>query len=150
MMGEPQEMLRTAQEIDAHLRTIRRALRKPIESEIARGGLTGPQQSVMQALAHADGLSLKELSRRVGLAHSTVSGIVDRLQKRGLLERRADDDDGRISKIVVSQVVRDYLRDTLPAVAISPLLEALRRANPPERKAILKGLRVLRRIIEAD
>ena len=35
-----------------------------------------------------DGLSVKELSRRMGLSHSTVSGIVDRLERRGLVARR--------------------------------------------------------------
>jgi DNA-binding MarR family transcriptional regulator len=42
---------------------------------------------VMQALAEKNGMSLKELGSAVGMAHSTVSGIVDRLEKRGMLER---------------------------------------------------------------
>ncbi len=145
-----EELLQEAQEIDRNLRVIREILRKPVETEFARGELTGPQRSVMQILTRSDGLSLKELSKQVGLAHSTVSGIVDRLEKRGMVARQQNETDGRFSKIAVSEEVRAFLRETLPALTIHPLLEALRRAGPAERKAILKGLRTLRRIIEME
>ena len=65
--------------------------------------LTLPQRNVMQVLVQSDGLSLKELSKQVGLAHATVSGIVDRLEKRGLVERRQDASDGRFTKIMISE-----------------------------------------------
>jgi DNA-binding MarR family transcriptional regulator len=103
----------------------------------------------MQALFHSGGLRLKELSRRVGLAHSTVSGIVDRLEKRGLATRRPDPADGRTRAIVVSKQVRDYMRDTLPGIARDPISAALGKAKPAERTAILEGLRALRRAVEA-
>jgi hypothetical protein len=45
--------------------------------------------------------------------------------------------------------VRDYLRDTLPALTIHPLVEALRQAKPAERTAIIEGLETLRRITGA-
>jgi DNA-binding MarR family transcriptional regulator len=146
-MAKPSELTRMAQEIEGHLSAVRRILRQPVEAEFARGNLTGPQRSVMQALFHADGLSLKDLSRAVGLAHSTVSGIVDRLEKRRLAERRVDPNDARASVIVASQRVRNYMRDTYPAVVVHPVTDALRRAKPAERAAILEGLRTLRRVV---
>ena len=143
-----QELARVAEEIDEHLRRVRRVLRQPLETEIARGGVTGPQRSVMQAVVHANGMSLKDLSRSVGLAHSTVSGIVDRLVKKGLLARQSDKKDRRLSLIVPSRQVRDYVRNKLPALTIHPLEEALRRTRPAERAAILEGLRMLRRAVD--
>jgi DNA-binding MarR family transcriptional regulator len=141
-------LLDMAQDIDQDLRSIRRTLRQPVEAEFARGGLTGPQRSVMQALVRQGALSLKDASREVGLAHSTVSGIVDRLEKQGLVERQTDKKDHRVNLIVASKVVRDYVRDTLPTLVVHPLVESLRRAKPAERKAILEGLRMLRRVLE--
>ena len=146
-MDQDPELVKMAQEIDRNLRELRRLLRKPVETEFARGQLTAPQRSVMQILFHSNGLSLKELSQQVGLAHSTVSGIVDRLQERGMVERQRDEKDGRLSRVAVSKMVRDYMRNTLPAIEIHPLLEALQQAKPAERKAILKGLRTLRRVV---
>jgi DNA-binding MarR family transcriptional regulator len=141
-----------AQEIDQHLRSIRRTLRQPIEAEFSRSGLTGPQRSVMQALVRSAGtgaLSLKDVSREVGLAHSTVSGIVDRLVKQGLVERHTDKRDHRVNRIVVSKVVRDYVRHTLPTLVVHPLVEGLKRVRPTERRAILEGVRALRRVLES-
>ena len=149
-MAKPPQLTQMAQEVEEHLRAVRQILRQPVEAEFARGNLTAPQRSVMEALFHAGGLSLKELSRRVGLAHSTVSGIVDRLQKRGLVRREPDPSDGRATVIVVSKMVGDYMRDTYPAMVLHPVTAALRRARPAERAAILVGLRTLRRVVEAD
>jgi DNA-binding MarR family transcriptional regulator len=145
---KPAGLTGLAQEIDQHLRAIRRILRQPAESEFARSGLTGPQRSVMQVVVRSGGLSLKECSREVGLSHSTVSGIVDRLEKQGLIDRRTDKQDRRVTRIVPSKVVRDYVRNTLPTLTVHPLVKALRRAKPAERRTILEGLRFLRRLIE--
>jgi DNA-binding MarR family transcriptional regulator len=136
-----------AEEIERDLRAIREWIRRPLEAEIVRGNLTGPQLSVIQALVPSDGMSLKELSAHLGLAHSTVSGIIDRLQERGLVERRADETDKRITRIAVTQVVRDFLRDTLPRLTLHPLVEALGRADAAQRQAIVKGLKTLRKVL---
>jgi DNA-binding MarR family transcriptional regulator len=140
-------LMNMAQEIDHHLRAVRRTLRPPVEAEFSRGGLTGPQRSVMNAVVRLGGVSVKELSRQVGLAHSTVSGIVDRLEKRGLVERHTDNEDHRVKLIAPSKLVRDYMRGTLPSLVVHPLVEALKRAKPGKRRVILQGLRTLRRLL---
>src|SRR5271156_2578122 len=95
-VSSPDEsLLKLAQEVDQHLSYIRQRLRVRLETEFASGGLTAPQRMVMQVLVQSEGLSLKQLSARVSLAHSTVSGIVDRLEARGMVVRRRDDADGR-------------------------------------------------------
>ena len=141
-------LLKLAQEIDQHLSIIRQRLREPLETEFARGGLTGPQRMVMQALVQSEGLSLKQLSAQVSLAHSTVSGIVDRLQARGMVVRNRDEVDGRATVIAPSAPVRDFLANRMPELAISPLTEALRGASSSEQATVLRGLRKLRSLIE--
>jgi DNA-binding MarR family transcriptional regulator len=148
-MTHTTDLASIAREVESHLTAIRTRLRQPVEAEFARGNLTGPQRSVMQALFQADGLSLKDLSHKVGLAHSTVSGIVDRLEKQGLAERKPNEKDGRATVIAVSAVVRDYMRERYPMLKLDPVTAALRRATPSERTRILAGLRALRRAVEA-
>jgi DNA-binding MarR family transcriptional regulator len=137
-----------AKEIDRDLRVIRQIQRQPTDAAIASGGLTGPQQSAMSILVRSAGMSLKELSKELWLAHSTVSGIVDRLEKQGLVKRQSDEADLRFSKVVVTGEVRDFLRDTWPSLEMHPLAEALRSATPAERQQILDGVGALRRILE--
>src|SRR5262249_21999795 len=147
-MARQHDLTVIAQNIDRDLRAIRARLRRPVEAAIARGNLTGPQLSVMHALAESPGMSLKELSAHLGLAHSTVSGIIDRLEEQGLVERQTNETDKRSTRIVVTEQVRAFLRDTLPGLSLHPLMEALRRADAMQRRAIVKGLKTLRQVLE--
>jgi DNA-binding MarR family transcriptional regulator len=143
-----QQLPAIAAEIDRDLRAVRQILRRPVEAEIARGQLTGPQKSTMAVLFRSDGLSLKDLSRELGLAHSTVSGIVDRLAKRGFVKRQAGETDRRLTKIAVADHVREYMRSTWPSLELNPLTEALRAATPAEGQQVLQGIRTLRRLLQ--
>jgi len=137
-----------AQRMEAQLQGIRKKLRQQLEAEYARGAVTGPQRLVMQALVEGGVLSLKELSQRVGMAHSTVSGIVDRLAKGGFVERRAHETDGRVTQITVSAPVREFLEKKAPELTLHPLVTALRRASDAERRAVRRGLETLERLLE--
>jgi DNA-binding MarR family transcriptional regulator len=139
-----------ALEIDRHLQAAQRLLRRPLEQEIASGRLTRPQIAVMRAVVEADGISLKDLSREVGLAHSTVSGIVDRLERRGMVRRRAGVKDRRVTQVVVSGEVRAWMRTRLPLLKVNPLVKALARAKRSEITEIVTGMRTLRRVLEQD
>ena len=141
-------MRQLALEIEQHLTAIRQEIRRPVEAEFAKGGLTGPQRSVMQALVRSGGGSLKELTTQVGLAHSTTSGIVDRLEKRGLVERQPNLDDRRHTRITVSGEVREFMEKKYPVIAAHPIFDALRKAGATERNDIVTGIRALRRRLE--
>jgi DNA-binding MarR family transcriptional regulator len=147
-MARQHDLTRLAEAIDRDLRAIRERIRRPLEAEIARGNLTGPQQSVLHALVQSGDMSLKELSAHLGLAHSTVSGIVDRLQERGLVERQTSETDRRVTRIGVTRQVRDFVRDTIPGLLLHPLEEALTRATTAQRRAIVAGLKTLREVLE--
>lgn len=145
-----QALAEMAEAIERDIREIREKLRRPLEAEFARGQLTGPQRGVMQAVFHSNGMSLKELCGRVSLAHSTVSGIVDRLVARGMLERRVNETDRRFSIIVVTKAVRDFMEKKAPDLIVQPLVRVLISATPSERRMILKGLETLRHVIGID
>ena len=102
----------------------------------------------MRTLLQHDGMNLRDLSKELGLAHSTTSGIVDRLEKQGLLRRQTDESDLRASRIVVADQVREFMRDRWPSLQVHPLAEALRAASPAERQEVLQGIRTLRRLLE--
>jgi DNA-binding MarR family transcriptional regulator len=139
-----------AQQMEGQLNLIQRRMRQSLQAEFARGQLTGPQRLVMHALVRSQGLSLRQLSEAVSLAHSTVSGIVDRLEKQGLLERQTDPADRRITRLVPSHAVREFLAVRMPELAVHPLLEALRRASPAQRQAIALGLDTLAGLLSAQ
>ena len=140
-----------AEEVERQLRAIRRRLWQACAVDLRRAPLlTMPQVEALHALVTEDGLGLTALSQRLGLAQSTVSGIVGRLARQDLVERRADPADGRVSRVYLTGHVKAYLRDVLPQRRLGPLIAAFERATPEERARVLDGLSTLRRLLEAD
>ncbi len=137
-----------AQQIVAHIRALRRELLCASADDIAGSGLTGPQVSVMSHLVMNGPTTLTELSKDVGLSHSTTSGIVDRLQTRGLVRRTQDVTDRRYSRISVTDIVDEYVQD-LDAGPFGRLTKILAGATVEQRQAIDDGLTVLRELLDA-
>jgi DNA-binding MarR family transcriptional regulator len=65
---------------------------KRMESEL---GITGPQRLVLRMLGRTPGSTAGELARAMCVHPSTLTGVLRRLETRGLIERRRDADDGR-------------------------------------------------------
>jgi DNA-binding MarR family transcriptional regulator len=64
-----------------------------------RYGLTGPQLAVIKMLEPVGKLSLSELSALIRARNSTVTGIIDRMEREGLVVRRRSDHDRRVINI---------------------------------------------------
>ncbi|MET8696161.1 MarR family winged helix-turn-helix transcriptional regulator [Streptomyces bauhiniae] len=65
------------------------------EEAAAGHALTGPQARLLSLLA-LEPLPMRKLAQRLKCEPSNVTGIVDRLESRGLVERRPDSADRRI------------------------------------------------------
>ena len=130
------------------LRRVNRLLRQSFQTDLARANLTAPQVALLTELSAEDGQSLATLSQRLHLSHSTVSGIVDRLVRKGLVERRIDVRDRRYSRIFVGEAVAAYLQRTVPARQHGPLDRVAEHASEDQRASICAGLRVLRQLLE--
>lgn len=59
-------------------------------------GLTGPQLTVIKILEEIGDLSLSGLSSRIKAKNSTVTGIIDRMEREGLVVRERSETDRRI------------------------------------------------------
>lgn len=147
--GDTAQLDALAEHMERDLSAIRRAMRKPLRSEVAKGELTPPQTAVMRIVVGRPGASLRELAREVSLSHSTVSGIVDRLEKRDMVERSPDEKDGRIVRVRPTAQVTAWVEQQLPQLRVGPLQQALERAEPEEREAIAKAIARLRKLLNA-
>lgn len=117
-----------------------------IRQEIAKGGLTEPQVNAMIEIVAQDGLTITELSRRLHLNHSTVSGIVDRLEARGHIMRNRDEKDGRYTRIFATERVNSFMKRRIYD-RYTPFVEVIRRATPEEKKKIAEGFTTLERLL---
>ncbi|MFI6204902.1 MarR family winged helix-turn-helix transcriptional regulator [Streptomyces sp. NPDC051041] len=108
------------------------------EEAAAEHALTGAQARLLSLLS-LEPLPMRKLARRLKCEPSNVTGLVDRLEARGLVERRPDPADRRVKLAAATQEGRRVARS---------LRESLRFAREPlaglsegERVALRDALR---------
>lgn len=72
-------------------------------------GITGPQRLVLRIVSHRPGLSPGEVARIVHLHPSTMTGILQRLVKKGLLRRERDSKDRRRIRLSSQPAAREFV-----------------------------------------
>lgn len=70
--------------------------RRLSKDEALRHGVTPTQLSVLKLLAEIGDLSLSRLSTQIRAHNSTVTGIIDRMEAAGLVERAQSEEDRRV------------------------------------------------------
>lgn len=71
--------------------------------------LTPPDAGILRLLRIAAGMSQQELAARLQIHPSRMVSIVDNLEKRGFVERRANPDDRRLYSLRLSQAGEEAL-----------------------------------------
>jgi DNA-binding MarR family transcriptional regulator len=93
--------------------------------------------SVLLPLFEEDGLRLGELGRRARLSKQTMTELVRRLERDGLVERRADPSDGRASLVYLTSRTRAF--EPVAAEVLAELDFLVRRRLDDEGVETLKG-----------
>lgn len=99
------------------------AVQAHVEADIARHGLTPAEFGVLEALYHKGPLLLGDVQRRTLISSGGTTFLVDRLEKRQLVERRLCATDRRARYAALTEQGRALMTDIFPAHA-----EAVRRA----------------------
>jgi DNA-binding MarR family transcriptional regulator len=92
--------------------------------------------SVLVPLFEEDGLRMGELARRARLSKQTMTQLVRRLERDGLVERRPDPSDARASLIFLTSRSRRF--EPVAATVLEGLDKAVRRRLGARRVAALK------------
>ena len=67
----------------------------------------GAQGRILYILWREDNMPIVELSRRTGLAKTTLTGMLDRMEEKGFLERCFDQKDRRQVRIVLTDKAKE-------------------------------------------
>ncbi len=138
-----------AESVMQALRRISRAIERHSHSLASRCGLTVPQLAVLKELGAGGGRSIGELTRAVHLSQATVTGILDRLQRRGLIERRRGEADKRKVHVWLTGEGRQAL-DHSPPLLHESFLEAFGRLEEWQQTQILSSLQRVVAMMEAE
>ncbi len=70
---------------------------------VSKENLTPPQYKILQSLEEKDGQPFKALAINCECAPSTITGIIDGLEKKGLVKRTANPEDRRSLLVVLTK-----------------------------------------------
>ncbi|MFN9746958.1 MAG: MarR family winged helix-turn-helix transcriptional regulator [Betaproteobacteria bacterium] len=125
-----------------HIRRLHQIAVAVFLQELEPHGLTPVQYAALQAVANTPGTDQRSLARTIGLDTSTLGGVIDRLEARGLVQRNASPDDRRVRLLTLSRAGGELLAQAVPA-----MLRAQERMLEPlparERTAFMRMLRAL-------
>jgi DNA-binding MarR family transcriptional regulator len=120
-------------------------MREARQTIARRWQLTLPQFEVLAELARADsaGFTFVELSRLLLVTSGNLTGIVDRLEQQGLVERRPDGRDRRVIRVALTGKGRRVTDEVLPAHAadIEQILSFMPRTALTQLSELLGRLR---------
>ena len=114
--------------------------------ETESSGVTPVQYAALQAVGNQPALDQRSLARQIGLDTSTVAGVVDRLEARGLMLRAASPTDRRVRLLHLTPDGEAALAAIVPAMqrAQEKILAPL---PPGERRQFM---RMLKTLVEAN
>jgi DNA-binding MarR family transcriptional regulator len=128
-----------------YLYTESRRLTKELARQV---DLTGPQLTVLKMLEGLGDLSLSELSERIRAQNSTVTGIIDRMERESLVVRTRSTEDRRVVKIKLTDKGSKIAR----AIAVEPMeifRGALDGLSAGETRELLKILTKIARRVQS-
>jgi len=106
-------------------------------------GLTRSQWWVLNHLYFNEGITQSALADVLDIEKPTLGRLLDRLEDKGWLERRADPSDRRAKRVYLTGNVQGLMR-TLRQIAAVLRAEALAGLDEGEREQLLDTLRIVK------
>lgn len=105
--------------------------------------LTPPQFDVIATLGGTEGMNMKDLAAKTLVTKGTLTGIVDRLEKRGLVRREIPPENRRSFTVRLTEAGDELFQQVFPAhiAHVQERFEQLDPAELEQLRALLKKLR---------
>ncbi|MBI5843350.1 MAG: MarR family transcriptional regulator [Deltaproteobacteria bacterium] len=123
------------------------AVTSALKKGFAEAGIENVRPAYMGALMtlwEEDGQKVVDLARGAGLEPSTMTGLLDRMERDGLVKREADPEDRRVLRIFLTEQAKGAW-PVVMRVALSVVAEAFSGIEP-ERLEVVKD--VLRTVLK--
>lgn len=102
-----------------------KSLNQLFKLELAPFGVTPGQYAVLKCLWDENAQTARKIAERLYLDSSTITGLLDRMEQKGLIEKRSDPNDRRALQVVLTEAGKSLEE---------PVSQAIEAAN---RKALL-------------
>jgi len=127
---------------------VARLLRTAFDRRVRRLGLTRSQWLVINRLHRRPGATQSELAEMLEVEKATAGRMVDRMEKKGWVERRPDAADRRVNRLHLTSEA-DLIQLRLARVAERTVDDALKLLSAGERAAFSESMRRVKRQLQA-
>ncbi len=110
--------------------------------------LTSAQFDVIATLGNTDGMTFRELGERTLITKGTMTGVVDRLEAKGIVSRESCPGDGRSTIVRLTHQGEKIFKQAFPA-HINHLREAFGQVSENELFALGQGLTKLKAALKS-
>jgi DNA-binding MarR family transcriptional regulator len=114
-------------------------LNQAFRRRIAHLGITPDQFTVMRTLLENEGITQRELTRLMSSDPNTITSILDRMEKAGLVQRQSDEQDRRARRISLKRTGRVKYEEARQ-IAVHLQAEVLNFLAPEMRETFLRHL----------
>lgn len=131
------------------LRRIMRAVdlhSKKLEREYR---LTGPQLIILHEIIKTESITIGGLAKAVNLSNATITGIIDRLEKRGLVVRIRSSDDRRQVLIKTTAAGTKTLKSA-PSPLQEEFVNRFNNLNSNDQESVLAALERVAEMMNAE
>lgn len=131
------------------LKQIRDIMKQNMKYQFNKIDITGSQGMLMSMLAHHGKMKISDLSENLGLSNSTVSGIIDRLERQGLVERTRSIEDRRVVYVSITSEFKKNAKEQLNEIE-KKFEDMMNKATPEELNTIFEGLNTLKEVMDRN
>jgi MarR family transcriptional regulator, 2-MHQ and catechol-resistance regulon repressor len=123
------------------------AFTKNGDTHIRKLGLTPAQFDVIATLGNTKGFSFKELGEKTLITKGTLTGVIDRLEEKGLVQRQIDQYDRRMFQVILTEQGEALFEIVFPA-HILHFKHYFQKLTTEESENILNALHKLKSIFQ--
>lgn len=147
--GNNPEMNRHCRDVLIALRKIMRAIDIHSRALSRNYGITMPQLLLLQEVAYCNGISVTKLGKSISLSQATVTDIVSRLEKKGLVVKRKSGVDKRRVELFETEACNELLRKAPPPLQ-EKFISRFSKLEDWEQMMILSSLQRVVDIMAAE
>lgn len=136
-------------EIMQSLRRIFKAIQDYSHEVSNKFGITGPQLWALKTISQNGKLSLGKLTKKMYLHPSTITGVVDRLEKKGYVSRDRCQGDRRVTNVKLTPQGKKLVKRA-PNPVQGKMIYGLRRLKKEKLNSIYDSVNKLVEIMEAQ
>ncbi|MFD1706194.1 MarR family winged helix-turn-helix transcriptional regulator [Siminovitchia sediminis] len=91
-----------------------KSIQERVKQDMIRYGLNHSEFVVLEALFHKGPMTVRQICSKVLIASGSITYVIDKLEKKGMLDRRPCPDDRRVVHVILTDAGEEFMKKVFP------------------------------------